>query len=73
MRREYYDRLVKKLEESYRILIEHNHPGIPVSLTKRELEDLHYLFKHQSPKVWSIDENGEDDVLHAKSEMEGVE
>lgn len=54
MNKEYYDNLVIKLESFYKTCIESEKSDIFVKLTKRELEDLHYLFKHQAPKIWTM-------------------
>ena len=60
MNKKYYDRLIKKLETTYKRCIENNESTELIELSKRELEDLHYLFKHQAPIIWKINEKNEE-------------
>ena len=51
---EYYSRLKCKLTEAYDKCCQNMKSHENVILTKRELEDLYYLWNTEAPKIWKI-------------------
>lgn len=64
MKNWYHIHLNQKLYEAWKDSLDTKEQS-KVILTKRELEDLLYLWKNEAPKIWKID-----DALHAKPVVE---
>lgn len=56
----YHRHLNQKLFEAWKDSLDNSEQS-KVILTKRELEDLLYLWKNEAPKIWRIE-----DAVHAK-------
>ena len=56
MKKEYYERLQNKLADAYGVCVNKMENDVAIILSKRELEDLHFLWSYEATKIWAIEE-----------------